>query len=75
MESAFMTVAKEIRSRDQGYTQQGGDSFTVKTVGPEYTGPQIQWQMLAWSSMQGCRERQNIFHEIMIALILHKHHK
>lgn len=36
-----MRPAKEIRSRDQGYAQQGGDWFTVQAVsniiGPENT--------------------------------------
>lgn len=32
MESAMMRRAKEIRSGDQGCTQQGGDWFTVHTV-------------------------------------------
>lgn len=56
MESAFMTVAKEIRSRDQGYTQQAGDSFTVKTVGRSIRAaktvadPRSTKQILAWSS-------------------------
>ena len=51
-----MTVAKEIRSRDQGYTQQGGDSFTMKTVGQSIQAattvadPRSTKQILAWSS-------------------------
>lgn len=33
MESAVMKLATEIRSRDRGYAQQGGDWFTKQTVG------------------------------------------
>lgn len=32
MESAVMKLAKEIRSRDQGYAQQGGEWFTKQSA-------------------------------------------
>lgn len=46
MESAIMRLAKEIRSRDQGYTQQGVDWFTVQAVSYSIWSCCESWQWL-----------------------------
>lgn len=68
-----MKPAKEIRSRDQGHTQQGGYSFTVQTVSYSMWAENLvvikdllsttHVQLLC---MQGCKEQQNIFCEIKV---------
>ncbi len=80
-----MRLAKEIRSRDQGYTQQGGDWFTVQAVSYSIWRCCEAWQWLKqihlalnriipliesnYFCMQGSKEQQYIFYQTISAVI------
>lgn len=86
MESAIMRLEEEIRSRDQGYTHQRGDSLQRRQSA---TVQYLSWDECLmvktdplstivpllefnWLCMQGCKEQQNILYQIIGALKLKK---